>query len=426
MNPSPLADWVFLAVGFPIGLAGVLLLLWALFSDRSRGRARCPKCWYDVGGIPATYDAGVTCPECGRAGLRERDLARTRRRWRWATVGLVVAATGLGVSKIPGARANGWPGLVPTWALVYVTPMRDGPNAVMFARTSFPGGVPGPTPSIASQLEAEAWRRVSAGRAWDWQSRVLILRWMARQRFAAEDIFLAPQRWPVGEPVPVYFRPTNPVMFGGEFSLERREAGMPSIWGRGSREGHAPPLKLGDTAISAGLWFTVGSASVRISNLVLPCRAVERSELLERVNGAEVNEVVRRVLDPRLVAVGASHGVDVIVADRASTPEWAAIDFGLAFGVEVVMDGRTVARGRGQVNWDYPVWKTWQQVEMQWDAGAIEAVLADPAKARFVVTGDYESAVNDYLRWPFSKGRGAAWTGRFECPVRVDAVREGR
>lgn len=38
--------WIIFAIAFALG--GVILLVRALFADRSRGRKRCPKCWYDT------------------------------------------------------------------------------------------------------------------------------------------------------------------------------------------------------------------------------------------------------------------------------------------------------------------------------------------------------------------------------------------
>ena len=33
-----------------VPLVGLLLILWGVWGDRSKGRTRCPKCWYDMGG----------------------------------------------------------------------------------------------------------------------------------------------------------------------------------------------------------------------------------------------------------------------------------------------------------------------------------------------------------------------------------------
>ncbi len=63
------------------GVAGVItltLLYIGFFQDRSRGRPRCPKCWYNMTGAPS-----LVCPECGHDARHERRLYRTRRR-RWA------------------------------------------------------------------------------------------------------------------------------------------------------------------------------------------------------------------------------------------------------------------------------------------------------------------------------------------------------
>jgi len=58
----------------------VLLLYLGLFQDRSRGRPRCPKCWYNMTGAPS-----LICPECGHDACDPKRLHRTRRR-RWAIV----------------------------------------------------------------------------------------------------------------------------------------------------------------------------------------------------------------------------------------------------------------------------------------------------------------------------------------------------
>lgn len=101
-----------------VTLAGASLTLAALFWDRSRGRRRCRSCWYDMSSV-----VGLRCPECGREARRERDLFRTRRRWRRAAVGVallvLVAPAGFAVPRV---RARGWVGAVPTTVLMAVSP----------------------------------------------------------------------------------------------------------------------------------------------------------------------------------------------------------------------------------------------------------------------------------------------------------------
>ena len=42
--------WAATIGGWLLAAAGFALFAWALFRDRSRGRKRCPKCWYDMTG----------------------------------------------------------------------------------------------------------------------------------------------------------------------------------------------------------------------------------------------------------------------------------------------------------------------------------------------------------------------------------------
>lgn len=68
-----------------VTLLGLLLTCWGLWGDRSKGRARCPECWYDMrGALPQ-----LVCPECGYVAQRERRLHKTRRRWGRIIIGAV-------------------------------------------------------------------------------------------------------------------------------------------------------------------------------------------------------------------------------------------------------------------------------------------------------------------------------------------------
>lgn len=103
--------YILLAIALPV-------LAWAVLGDPSRGRLRCPRCWYRMEGIPK-QEAGWICPECGRKIAKERGLRRARRRWRWALPALLAIVVASQMWQQP-ARANErwqtrW---IPTTALV--------------------------------------------------------------------------------------------------------------------------------------------------------------------------------------------------------------------------------------------------------------------------------------------------------------------
>ncbi|MCC6675969.1 MAG: hypothetical protein IT436_02380 [Phycisphaerales bacterium] len=117
------AELLYPLIGGSLSALGAALLLWALFRDRSRGRLRCPRCWYRMEGVPAIESAGRrlrTCPECGRACTGERQLRRTRRGKRRAAVALLLLVSGWGVWKYPAARARGLWSYAPTTVLIAV------------------------------------------------------------------------------------------------------------------------------------------------------------------------------------------------------------------------------------------------------------------------------------------------------------------
>ncbi len=91
-------------------LAAALL---GFLADRSHGRLRCPRCWYDMQGQPT-----LLCPECGTTARNQRDLQRTRR-----SPGMFMLAAFLLLfatlpSAVVGYTVGGLRGATPTWALI--------------------------------------------------------------------------------------------------------------------------------------------------------------------------------------------------------------------------------------------------------------------------------------------------------------------
>jgi len=106
--------WILIVAGVLVVL-GILLALWSLFWDRARGQRRCPRCWYNMSGSAPGDDGFHTCPECGKSRLTEKGLHRTRRRWSFTTLAVIIVAVGI---AIPKARRDGPVSLIPSWAIV--------------------------------------------------------------------------------------------------------------------------------------------------------------------------------------------------------------------------------------------------------------------------------------------------------------------
>jgi len=136
-------DWVFWALAITLALLALALLAWSLFWDRARGRKRCPKCWYDMS-APATDGDQLTCPECGRTTKTAAHLTRTRRRWRFAALALVLALGAAVSAGWPRAQQRGWLSFVPTPVVIELLPIGglDGPFGTALLRRMYSAPLP--------------------------------------------------------------------------------------------------------------------------------------------------------------------------------------------------------------------------------------------------------------------------------------------
>lgn len=98
------------AVG--VAVFAVVLGVWAWRGDRSRGRRRCPKCWYDMSG------SKLVCPECGHDAKVVKRLYRPRRRKRGLIGAAALLVLAYGVWIAPRVREGGPVAAVPTWVLI--------------------------------------------------------------------------------------------------------------------------------------------------------------------------------------------------------------------------------------------------------------------------------------------------------------------
>ncbi len=121
--------WLWLIGGALFGVAGLGCLYAGLLRGRARGRQRCPKCWYDMGGVAQRAGdepepGSLVCPECGTDARTLARLTRSRRRWPLIAFGIVMLVGGVACVLMPGALRDGWRSQVPTFLLLRLVPDR--------------------------------------------------------------------------------------------------------------------------------------------------------------------------------------------------------------------------------------------------------------------------------------------------------------
>jgi len=165
-------DWLYRSLACVLVAGGLAWMLWSVFGDRSRGRKRCPKCWYSMEGAP-----GLMCPECGRKARSERALFRTRRhRWR-ATLSLPLLAAALFAACWPTIKSGGWISPIPTRVLLEFYPW-TGPNTKLGDELQLRCALIGkPGKPLSTPTDEQLAFAISRAARGNWLARPLSARW---------------------------------------------------------------------------------------------------------------------------------------------------------------------------------------------------------------------------------------------------------
>ncbi len=122
--------WLPYSVCIAIVVGSVYYVWKSIYADRSQGRRRCPRCWYDM-----AYTEGLTCSECGHTSPSEASFNGTRRHWTRAIVGLVVCVTTI-LGMYWQAADRGIASSLPTPMLIMAMPFVSDGNSAVFKQIS--------------------------------------------------------------------------------------------------------------------------------------------------------------------------------------------------------------------------------------------------------------------------------------------------
>ncbi len=430
-------EWLWTAAGWTLLTCGGVALAWAMFWDRARGRRRCAGCWYDMAGIPARAEGGVekfTCPECGRAGIGERSLRRTRRRKRWGAAALFLMLLGYGAVEFLAVKNHGWVGAVPSTALVMfgqTDSWRDvgaAQNQASFRRIRGAAPLAGP-PAVALPwrvaMGEEAWRRVAEGRMWEWQSQWFVGRALDVGKVDLRSGVRMPKRWMAGEPIPVMLDESvlmGPQVIPQGYALvlvPDRDAMTPWTY---SKMWEIAPMSAGATRrVRMRVALVAGKVEVYSRGVERTIKAVADAGELFHVDGsAATSELVRRVFDVRL-CLPSRGGATVVIANRSANQAWSRLRIGLGCRVVVKVDQEVAARGAHWPEWSRSVFKNWDEIDLHWEPGMLERARSAPERVRVEVRGDARESWRAYSVWPFDDLDPTCWTGMFEVTPRVVA-----
>jgi hypothetical protein len=103
-----------LSAGLALGVLS--LIAWAIYGEPSRGRKRCPKCWYEMATLAVA--GRFQCPECGHDAESNRGLMKRRRRTKLAIALIPLLLAALWMPLILRSIQRGPTALIPTPVLI--------------------------------------------------------------------------------------------------------------------------------------------------------------------------------------------------------------------------------------------------------------------------------------------------------------------
>ena len=381
--PGP--NWVFWTCGALLAMLGAWWFYWSLFADRSRGRRRCPRCWYELGGAP-----GTRCPECGRDAGREVRLFKTRRWWTHAALAVVVLVLATASALTPRVRERGLWSALPT-TLVLGVEWVVGKKTVV-------------------RLSREREERIFEERLWNWQFAMIAAR--------DEQLIRFRRTWP---------RDT-PLLIQTGSRLARSNSSM--AMGIGTPPQSSPPETvdtwLADSGFSAnqaeknplgGSYFgrvqVSGAVGYSERTFPLPVKLVSTvDEVITPLTGAEVDEFVRRWLDLRLLKMTGTASI-LTSSDiaAAAANRWGRLTIG--FCVEIRKDQLLVAKCRGlNTATRNRLSVRHQRLNLRFlvdPQDFFASDLTDPTW-RVIIKSDPEMALRDFDGTHY-------WKGEFEMPL---------
>jgi hypothetical protein len=394
MTPSASILWP--AIAITLGVIGLIILAFALFRDRSRGRRRCPKCWYSMDGAPT-----LTCPECGRVAKTEKKLFKTRRGRRGIAVALTFFIAAYGAWKWPEVQRNGWTSLIPTTVLVWIapTPDYDFSQAAGLARRV-----------VQHPLTSAIQDRLHQGVA-PWQSQIFMQRWLDNDGINPRTWITAPPVWHTERNLPLRIEHSNLSVYGHASVDHAWESGADRLWIApeamlAANGEYVVCLRLQLRSRSLDVMHYVYSCTVPLSTVFVD----DPSEVLAPVEAPECDLLVAKAVQPRIVRRGDHFKVAVDTRPRGQA--WTPIAFAVGYDIAIVTDdGRVLAKGPGSAM---------SFGGMELDPEAVAVLQNDHTRARFVIEGRKDEALEDYLEWPFPTLSGRWWKGRVEVPLRVE------
>lgn len=411
MNTNPLA---LLAASFLL-LCALALISLGLWLDRSRGRRRCPGCWYALEGAKPSESSPLTCPECGRIIKNERALLRTRRRWWIVAAGLPLLASATFIIARARIWALPWEHSIPTPALLALAKPEPPPAGISSKDPTARTLLNLSDLTFSERLTQEVWRRLHDNTIPDAPAHRFLTR-VLKDVSPSGWIWL-PKRWAKGTPVPAWMHdPANPRL-GLESirptSPDRRQT-RESYTSGSSYRWEIPPDLIANNAIPIDLEYVVNDALSLTKRTYLKAPAlVDLPDLFQPLR--DIDHHVAAALDPRLLDEGSS--LTLRVDDRAQTHDWSAISCVLGFAVEVRLNDTILARGGGGAEIDRPVMKDWREIPLVWTPAGLALAREHPSDLSILISSDWSRAEVELRANPLAEAGDKAWLGSIRVPL---------